>query len=126
MSSPVAPQPSPPPSHITAPPIGQQFATDRTSTGAPHRPTSLDRENKQPSEDDLGLQRRLDLLDIHPPGTEDTGAGAKAAGAIPDPWYAYAKGLEEIPCMDCGEVSNHGLDCHIGSKFYYSNFSVCH
>ncbi|KAL1793727.1 hypothetical protein ACET3X_008709 [Alternaria dauci] len=43
---------------------------------------------------------------------------------MPEPLRTYMKGLEKLPCMDCGEFDGHTWDCHLGNIQPMQNLTI--
>ncbi|KAI4653134.1 uncharacterized protein J4E79_008647 [Alternaria viburni] len=79
------------------------------------------RGRQQPSISDL---RSLSTSDVSTLGTKAVAVAEKPVETISEPWGSYMKGLEQLPCVDCGEDEGHQLDCNLGSITPMQNLTV--
>lgn len=85
--------------------------------------TRASRAKQQPSINDL---RSLSISDSRPLVLKAMTVPEKPLETIPEPWGSYIKGLEQLPCADCGEDDGHLLDCNLGSRYHDINRSIRH
>ncbi|KAH6848455.1 hypothetical protein BKA58DRAFT_348979 [Alternaria rosae] len=76
---------------------------------------------QQPSIKDL---RSLSISDSRPLVLKATTVPEKPLKTIPEPWGSYMRGLEQLPCADCGEDDGHLLDCNLGNIAPMQNLTV--
>jgi len=100
-------------------PIAAAGACDTPTNGQ----TYASRAKQQPSISDL---RSPSISGSRPSGTKAAGVTEKPVETIPEPWGSYMKGLEQLPCVDCGEDEGHLPDCNLGSKCHNSKSSTSH
>jgi len=100
-------------------PIAAARACDTTNNGQ----TYASRAKQQQLISDL---RSPSMSDSRPSGTKAAGVTEKPVETIPEPWGSYMKGLEQLPCVDCGEDEGHLLDCNLGSKYQNSSSPIRH
>ena len=55
---------------------------------------------------------------IAPSGKPLTGAKINTDIAA-EPWRTYMEDLKNIPCIDCGELDRHTVDCNHGSRYLH-------
>ncbi|KAI4681347.1 uncharacterized protein J4E84_007583 [Alternaria hordeiaustralica] len=79
------------------------------------------RGRQQPSISDL---RSLSTSDVSTLGTKAVAVAEKPVETISEPWGSYMKGLEQLPCVDCGEDEGHQLDCNLGNITPMQNLTV--
>ncbi|KAI4704888.1 hypothetical protein J4E89_009473 [Alternaria sp. Ai002NY15] len=120
-SSPI-PLPTSSPAHYTEgarmeEPIAAAGARDTTNNGQ----TYASRAKQQQSISDL---RPPSISDSSPSGTKAAGVTEKPVETIPEPWGSYMKGLEQLPCVDCGEDEGHLLNCNLGNIIPMQNLTV--
>ncbi|KAG9195852.1 hypothetical protein G6011_00973 [Alternaria panax] len=105
-----------PPARIEVVPIRESFSTDGNSLETPDK-LALARGKGVEWFDDSRPQQELERLNIQLPDADNTKqrARAQAIKAMSEPLRTYMEGLENLPCMDCGEEDNHLWDCHLGN-----------
>ncbi|RYO58133.1 hypothetical protein AA0116_g7363 [Alternaria tenuissima] len=117
MGSPIPPQPGSPPSRTGVAQLGASFAPGDTIIEPPDRPASADNEHRQLPENKPSPQQELSQLNIGSPdvcGAKE-GSRAQTTEAASESLRTYMEGLNNLPCMDCGEYDAHTWDCHLGN-----------
>jgi hypothetical protein len=126
MGSPIPPQPGSPPSRTGVAQLGASFAPEDTIIEPPDRPASADNEHRQLPENKPSPQQELGQLNIGSPdvcGAKE-GSRAQTTEAASESLRTYMEGLNNLPCMDCGEYDAHTWDCHLGSECHDRSSSI--
>ena len=126
MGSPIPPQPGSPPSRTGVAQLRESFTPEDTLIEPPDRPASADNEHRQLPENKPSSQQELRQLNI---GSADAsgakeGSRAQATEAASESLRTYMEGLNNLPCMDCGEYDGHTWDCHLGIECHDRSSSV--
>jgi hypothetical protein len=126
MGSPIPPQPGSPPSRTGVAQLGESFAPEDTLIEPPDRPASADNKHRQLPENKPSAQQELGQLNIGPPDvcSAKEGSRAQATEAVSESLRTYMEGLNNLPCMDCGEYDDHTWDCHLGSECHDRSSSI--
>ncbi|KAI4915408.1 uncharacterized protein J4E92_009362 [Alternaria infectoria] len=98
-------------------PVAAAGACDTTN----NEQTYASRAKQQQSISDL---RSPSISDSRPSSTKAAGVTEKPVETIPEPWGSYMKGLEQLPCVDCGEDEGHLLNCNLGNIIPMQNLTV--
>ncbi|KAI4912959.1 hypothetical protein J4E85_010934 [Alternaria conjuncta] len=120
-SSPI-PLPTSSPAHYTEgarmeEPVAAARACDTTNNGQTYASQAKQRQS-------ISDLRSPSISDSRPSGTKAAGVTEKPVETIPEPWGSYMKGLEQLPCVDCGEDEGHLLDCNLGNIIPMQNLTV--